>query len=180
MFRKLSNIELNRLDTEEYKRARKLPVTVVLDNVRSQHTIGSAFRTSDAFLVEKVVLCGICAVPPTPEIHKSALGAEFSVEWDYRDDAVQAVSELRDAGYTLIGVEQTENSTSLEDLKVEEGKRYALVFGNEVKGVNQQVIDMCDECLEIPQWGTKHSLNVSVSAGVVLWEFCKKLRSINQ
>ena len=180
MFRKLSNIELNRLDTEEYKRARKLPVTVVLDNVRSQHNIGSAFRTSDAFLVEKVVLCGICAVPPTPEIHKSALGAEFSVEWDYRDDAVLAVSELRDAGYTLIGVEQTENSTSLEDLKVEDGKRYALVFGNEVKGVNQQVIDMCDECLEIPQWGTKHSLNVSVSAGVVLWEFCKKLRSINQ
>ena len=180
MFRKLSNIELNRLDTEEYKRARKLPVTVVLDNVRSQHNIGSAFRTSDAFLVEKVVLCGICAVPPTPEIHKSALGAEFSVEWDYRNDAVQAVSELRDAGYTLIGVEQTENSTSLEDLKVEDGKRYALVFGNEVKGVNQQVIDMCDECLEIPQWGTKHSLNVSVSAGVVLWEFCKKLRSINQ
>ena len=180
MFRKLSNIELNRLDTEEYKRARKLPVTVVLDNVRSQHNIGSAFRTSDAFLVEKVVLCGICAVPPTPEIHKSALGAEFSVEWDYRDDAVQAVSELRDAGYTIVGVEQTENSTSLEDLKVEEGKRYALVFGNEVKGVNQQVIDMCDECLEIPQWGTKHSLNVSVSAGVVLWEFCKKLRSINQ
>lgn len=180
MFRKLSNIELNRLDTEEYKRARKLPVTVVLDNVRSQHNIGSAFRTSDAFLVERVVLCGICAVPPTPEIHKSALGAEFSVEWEYRDDAVQAVSELRDAGYTLIGVEQTENSTSLEDLKVEDGKRYALVFGNEVKGVNQQVIDMCDECLEIPQWGTKHSLNVSVSAGVVLWEFCKKLRSINQ
>lgn len=180
MFRKLSNIELNRLDAEEYKRARKLPVTVVLDNVRSQHNIGSAFRTSDAFLVEKVVLCGICAVPPTPEIHKSALGAEFSVEWDYRDDAVQAVTELRDAGYTIVGVEQTENSTSLEDLKVEEGKRYALVFGNEVKGVNQQVIDMCDECLEIPQWGTKHSLNVSVSAGVVLWEFCKKLRSINQ
>lgn len=180
MFRKLSNIELNRLDTEEYKRARKLPVTVVLDNVRSQHNIGSAFRTSDAFLVEKVVLCGICAVPPTPEIHKSALGAEFSVEWEYRDDAVMAVTELRDAGYTIVGVEQTENSTSLEDLNVEEGKRYALVFGNEVKGVNQQVIDMCDECLEIPQWGTKHSLNVSVSAGVVLWEFCKKLRSINQ
>ena len=180
MFRKLSNIELNRLDTEEYKRARKLPVTVVLDNVRSQHNIGSAFRTSDAFLVEKVVLCGICAVPPTPEIHKSALGAEFSVEWEYRDDAVMAVTELRDAGYSIVGVEQTENSTSLEDLKVEDGKRYALVFGNEVKGVNQQVIDMCDECLEIPQWGTKHSLNVSVSAGVVLWEFCKKLRSINQ
>lgn len=180
MFRKLSNIELNRLDAEEYKRARKLPVTVVLDNVRSQHNIGSAFRTSDAFLVEKVVLCGICAVPPTPEIHKSALGAEFSVEWEYRDDAVMAVTELRDAGYTIVGVEQTENSTSLEDLNVEEGKRYALVFGNEVKGVNQQVIDMCDECLEIPQWGTKHSLNVSVSAGVVLWEFCKKLRSINQ
>ena len=180
MFRKLSNIELNRLDTEEYKRARKLPVTVVLDNVRSQHNIGSAFRTSDAFLVEKVVLCGICAVPPTPEIHKSALGAEFSVEWEYRDDAVMAVTELRDAGYTIVGVEQTENSTSLEDLKVEDGKRYALVFGNEVKGVNKQVIDMCDECLEIPQWGTKHSLNVSVSAGVVLWEFCKKLRSINQ
>jgi tRNA G18 (ribose-2'-O)-methylase SpoU len=180
MFRKLSNIELNRLDAEEYKRARKLPVTVVLDNVRSQHNIGSAFRTSDAFLVEKVVLCGICAVPPTPEIHKSALGAEFSVEWEYRDDAVMAVTELRDAGYTIVGVEQTENSTSLEDLKVEEDKRYALVFGNEVKGVNQQVIDMCDECLEIPQWGTKHSLNVSVSAGVVLWEFCKKLRSINQ
>ncbi len=169
MFRKLSNIELNRLDTEEYKRARKLPVTVVLDNVRSQHNIGSAFRTSDAFLVEKVVLCGICAVPPTPEIHKSALGAEFSVDWSYKEDSVEAVKELKAQGYTIVGVEQAENSTLLNNFKLETEKKYAFVFGNEVKGVRQEVIDLCDMCLEIPQWGTKHSLNISVAVGVVLW-----------
>ena len=147
----------------------KKPVVVVLDNVRSQHNIGSAFRTSDAFLVEKVVLCGICAVPPTPEIHKSALGAEFSVDWSYKEDSVEAVKDLKAQGYTIVGVEQAENSTLLNNFKLETEKKYAFVFGNEVKGVRQEVIDLCDMCLEIPQWGTKHSLNISVAVGVVLW-----------
>lgn len=177
MFKKLVNSELGRPSAEEYKEMEKLPVTLVLDNIRSQHNVGSAFRTSDAFLVEKVILCGICATPPTPEIHKSALGAEFSVEWSYVKETVDAVKELRRDGYTIVGVEQTVNSTSLSDFTPEPGKKYALVFGNEVKGVSQDVIDLCDMCLEIPQWGTKHSLNVSVSAGVVLWEVCKKLRT---
>lgn len=170
MNKKLTNIELQRPSTEEYLRLEKIPVVVVLDNVRSQHNIGSVFRTSDAFLVEKVVLCGICAVPPTPEIHKSALGAEFSVKWEYEQDSLAAVGRLKKEGYHIVGVEQTECSVSLADFKLERDEKYALVFGNEVKGVRQDVIDVCDDCIEIPQWGTKHSLNVSVSVGVVLWE----------
>ncbi len=169
MFRKLSSNELNRPSGEEYRHMEKKPIVVVLDNVRSQHNIGSAFRTSDAFLVEKVVLCGICATPPTPEIHKSALGAEFSVEWSYKEDSVEAVKELKAQGYTIVGVEQTENSTFLNNFQLKSEQKYAFVFGNEVKGVRQQVIDLCDMCLEIPQWGTKHSLNISVAVGVVLW-----------
>lgn len=171
MFKKLTSLELGRPSGDEYRRIDKMPVVIVLDNVRSQHNIGSAFRTSDAFLVEKIVLCGICAVPPTPEIHKSALGAEFSVEWIYKENTVDAVRALKSEGYIIIGIEQVEGAKELGEIKMESGKKYALVFGNEVKGVSQEVVDMCDLCIEIPQWGTKHSLNVSVTMGIVLWDF---------
>lgn len=169
MFRKLFNNELNRMNTEEFRASEKTPVVLVLDNVRSQHNIGSAFRTADAFRLEKIFLCGICAVPPTPEIHKSALGAEFSMEWEHCDETLPLVERLRAEGYTVVSVEQAENSTMLQDFNMEEGRRYAFIFGNEVKGVQQEVVDASDLCLEIPQYGTKHSLNVSVSIGVVLW-----------
>ncbi len=169
MFRKLLNSELGRLSVDQYKEAGKTPVVLVLDNVRSQHNIGSAFRTCDAFRVEKLCLCGISAVPPTPEIHKAALGAEFSVDWEHFDTAAEAVRRLREAGYVIVSVEQAENATQLQDFRTEPDKRYALVFGNEVRGVAQEVVDASDLCLEIPQFGTKHSLNVSVSIGIVLW-----------
>ncbi len=169
MFRKLSNSELNRPDLETFKAAPKRPVVLVLDNIRSQHNIGSAFRSADAFAVEKIWLCGICAVPPTPEIHKSALGAEFSVAWEYAEDTLSAVERLRSEGYTIVSVEQAEGAVQLQDFSLEPERRYALVFGNEVAGVRQDVVDASDLCLEIPQFGTKHSLNVSVSVGVVLW-----------
>ena len=169
MFRKLSNSELNRPDLETFKAAPKRPVVLVLDNIRSQHNIGSAFRSADAFAVEKIWLCGICAIPPTPEIHKSALGAEFSVAWEYAEDTLSAVERLRSEGYTIVSVEQAEGAQLLQDFSLEPERRYALVFGNEVAGVRQDVVDASDLCLEIPQFGTKHSLNVSVSVGVVLW-----------
>lgn len=169
MFRKLLNSELGRISADQFKEAGKLPVVLVLDNVRSQHNIGSAFRTCDAFRVGRICLCGISATPPTPEIHKAALGAEFSVDWEHCDTALDAVTKLRGEGYTIVSVEQTENATQLQDFLPESGKRYALVFGNEVKGVDQEVADASDLCLEIPQYGTKHSLNVSVSIGIVLW-----------
>lgn len=169
MFRKKNNAELGRLSVDQYKSSEKTPFVLVLDNVRSQHNIGSAFRTCDAFRAERICLCGISATPPTPEIHKAALGAEFSVDWKHFDTAAEAVAQLRGEGYTIVSVEQAENSTSLEDFRPEPGKRYALVFGNEVKGVSQDVVDASDICLEIPQFGTKHSLNVSVSIGIVLW-----------
>ncbi|MBQ0024758.1 MAG: RNA methyltransferase [Bacteroidales bacterium] len=169
MYRKLLNSELGRMSVEQYKTAEKAPIVIVLDNVRSQHNIGSAFRTADAFRVEKIYLCGICATPPTAEIHKSALGAEFSVDWEYLADTSEAVRKLKDDGYTIVSVEQAENSTMLQDFRRIDGRKYAFVFGNEVKGVQQEVVDASDLCLEIPQYGTKHSLNVSVSIGVVLW-----------
>lgn len=169
MYRKLLNSELGRMSVEQYKEAEKAPIVLVLDNIRSQHNIGSAFRTADAFRVSKVYLCGICAVPPTAEIHKSALGAEFSVDWEYCADTLELVNRLTEDGYTVVSVEQAENSTMLQDFHCEDGKRYAFVFGNEVKGVQQAVVDASSFCLEIPQYGTKHSLNVSVSIGVVLW-----------
>lgn len=175
MFRKLLNSELGRPDIDEFRKLRKLPVTVVLDDIRSQHNIGSVFRTSDAFLMEKLELCGICAVPPSPQIHKSALGAEFSVGWEYHGDTAEAVKALKDAGYVIVSVEQTENSTSLETFRPDPQAKYAVIFGNEVKGVRQDVVDMSDICLEIPQSGTKHSLNVSVAAGIVLWHFADAL-----
>ena len=167
--RKLLNIELGRVSAEEYKQLPDSGITVVLDNIRSAHNVGSAFRSSDSFKVDKVWLCGICAQPPAPEIHKSALGAEFSVDWEYVSDTMEAVRRLKEEGYTIISVEQTPDSVKLDRFKREEGKKYALIFGNEVAGVQQEVVDASDFSLEIPQYGTKHSLNVSVSIGIVLW-----------
>lgn len=170
MFRKLLNNELKRISLEEFKTVSKTPIVLILDNIRSQHNIGSAFRTSDAFRLEKVYLCGICAVPPSPEIHKSALGAEFSVEWEHFNETIDVVNLLKNEGYTIVSVEQAEHSTMLQNFTIANDKKYAFIFGNEVKGVQQEVVDASDICLEIPQYGTKHSLNVSVSIGVVLWE----------
>lgn len=174
--RKLEIIELGRMNSEEYKRSLKMPVTVILDDVRSLYNVGSVFRTSDAFRIEKIILCGITATPDNSlvEIHKTALGAEETVEWEYCSDCVSAVKDLKSKGYTAIAVEQVEDSIKLGDFKADRNSSYALVFGNEVKGVNQQVVDNCDISLEIPQYGTKHSLNVSVSAGIVIWEFAKQ------
>lgn len=169
MFRKLKNSELGRLSVQQYRDAAKEPFVLVLDNVRSQHNIGSAFRTCDAFRISRICLCGISATPPTPEIHKAALGAEFSVDWVHFDTALEAVAALRSENYTIVSVEQAEHATQLQDFRPETGRRYAFVFGNEVNGVAQEVVDASDLCLEIPQYGTKHSLNVSVSIGIVLW-----------
>lgn len=171
--RKLLNVELGRISPEQYRSSLPSGTVLVLDNIRSAHNIGSAFRTSDAFKVDRIYLCGICATPPSAEIHKSALGAEESVPWEYREDTKTLVEELRSGGYIIISVEQTENSTSLEDFTPQAGVKYALIFGNEVDGVQQEVVDSSDFALEIPQFGTKHSLNVSVSMGVVLWQCCR-------
>ena len=176
--RKLKITELNRISAEEFKMADKLPLVVVLDNVRSLHNIGSVFRTSDAFRVECIYLCGITATPPHPEMHKTALGAEFTVDWKYVNNAVEAVDNLRREGYIVYAVEQAENSIMLENMRLEQGKRYAVVLGNEVKGVQQEVIDHSDGCIEIPQYGTKHSLNVSVTAGIVIWDLFKQLNAL--
>jgi len=175
--RKLRNEELGRISIEEFKNAQKLPIIVVLDNVRSALNIGSVFRTSDAFLVEGVCLCGITAIPPNPEIHKSALGGELTVSWNYFEKTVSAIEELRKNGYKIYAVEQTEGSISLPDFTVDIKEKYALVFGHEVDGVDQAVISLCDGSIEIPQWGSKHSLNISVSAGIVLWDVAKKWRT---
>ena len=171
--------ELNRKTVNDFKQSSKLPLIVVLDNVRSLHNIGSIFRTCDAFMIEAIYLCGISATPPHKEIHKTALGAEESVDWKYFETTMQAVEDLQASNYTVWGVEQTQNSTSLEHFTIETGKRYALVFGNEVRGIEQEVIDRCEGCIEIPQFGTKHSFNVSVSAGIVLWECYRKSLSPN-
>lgn len=168
--------ELNRLSVEEFKSEPKIPLIIVLDNVRSLNNIGSVFRTSDAFLVEAVYLCGITATPPNVEIHKTALGAENSVAWAYYSGTDQAVEELKKNGYTLCAVEQAQNSIMLDELQLDSKKKYAVVLGNEVKGVQQDVVSRCDCCVEIPQYGTKHSLNVSVAAGMVIWEFSKQLK----
>lgn len=174
--RKLSIIELHRISAEEFKQARKLPLVVVLDNVRSLHNIGSVFRTADAFRIECIYLCGITACPPHPEMHKTALGAEFTVSWQYVENTVQAVDNLRAQGYVVYSVEQVEGSTMLDELTLDPARKYAVVLGNEVKGVQQEVVDHSDGCIEIPQYGTKHSLNVSVTAGIVMWDLFKLLR----
>lgn len=176
--RKLKITELNRISAEEFKKADKLPLVVILDNVRSLHNIGSVFRTSDAFRVECIYLCGITATPHHPEMHKTALGAEFTVDWKYVNNAVEAVDNLRQEGYVVFSIEQAENSIMLENIQLEQGKRYAVVLGNEVKGVQQEVIDHSDGCIEIPQYGTKHSLNVSVTAGIVIWDLFKQLKTL--
>lgn len=171
MMRKIPNEELGRPTVEEFAAREKLPVTVVLDNVRSAQNVGAFFRTGDAFAVERIALCGITATPPSREIHKTALGAEQTVSWEHFDSTVSCIDELHAAGYRVYAVEQVEGASMLGAFRAEEGVRYALVFGNEVDGVSQEVVDRCDGALEIPQAGTKHSLNVSVSGGVVLWSF---------
>ena len=173
--RKLKITEMNRLSVEEFKEAEKLPLVVVLDEVRSLHNIGAVFRTSDAFLVNCIYLCGITATPPHPEMHKTALGAEYTVDWKYCKQTQEAVNELHAEGYTVLAIEQCEGSTMLDHLVLDPNKKYAIVMGNEVKGVQQEVVDMCDGCIEIPQYGTKPSLNVSVTTGIVLWEFANKM-----
>jgi len=172
--KKLTMNELNRKTVDEFKQSNKLPLVVVLDNVRSLHNIGSVFRTADAFLIEAIYLCGISATPPHREIHKSALGAEDSVEWKYFETTMQAIEHLQASHYAVWGVEQTQNSVSLENFTLERGKPYALVFGNEVRGIEQEALNRCEGCVEIPQFGTKHSFNVSVSAGIVLWDCYRK------
>lgn len=169
--RKLLNIELGRAKPSEYAALPPSGAVLVLDNIRSAHNVGSAFRTADAFHVDKVWLCGICACPPSAEIHKSALGAENSVPWEHVDDTLPLVGRLREEGYIIISVEQTEHAVQLPEFSAGEGEKYAFVFGNEVDGVRQDVVDASDFALEIPQFGTKHSLNVSVSVGVVLWQY---------
>lgn len=176
--RKLKITELNRMSVEEFKESDKLPLIVVLDDIRSLHNVGSVFRSSDAFRVEAIYLCGITAVPPQPEIHKTALGAEDTVDWHYFKDTLDAVKELKEKGYIVYSIEQVEGSTLLNELTLETGKKYAVIMGNEVKGVKQEVVNASDGCIEIPQFGTKHSLNVSVTAGIVVWEFARLLMKL--
>ena len=173
--RKLRNKELNRLSVDEYKNTDKTPIVVVLDNIRSCNNIGSVFRTSDALLIEKIYLCGITATPPNNEIRKTALDAEKSVDWQYFEHTEDVVSKLKQEGYTVYAIEQVENSISLPEYAPKNGEKPALIFGNEVKGVKQSVVDMCDGSIEIPQYGIKHSFNISVSAGIVLWDIFQKI-----
>ncbi|UOB18922.1 RNA methyltransferase [Abyssalbus ytuae] len=175
--RKLKNSELKRLSTEEYKQADKTPLIIVLDNIRSLNNIGSVFRTADAFLVEKIYLCGITATPPHKDIHKTALGATDSVEWEYAENTMEVINKLKGQGIMTLSVEQAENAVMLNDFNIEKGKKYAVIFGNEVKGVSQEVVSASDKVVEIPQYGTKHSLNISVSAGVVVWDLFSKIQA---
>jgi len=174
-FRKTQNEELERKSIEEFKGSKKLPVVVLLDNIRSMHNVGAAFRTADAFLVEKIYLTGITARPPHREIHKTALGATESVEWEFHQSTLNAINGLRNEGYKIISVEQAEPNVTLEDFTPNAEEKYCLIFGNEVNGVEEEAVQASDICLEIPQSGTKHSLNVSVSIGVVLWKFYSQL-----
>ncbi|WP_372745041.1 RNA methyltransferase [Lutibacter sp.] len=174
--RKLKNSELGRLNVEEFKQTAKIPLIVILDNIRSLNNIGSVFRTSDAFIIEKIYLCGITAKPPHKDIHKTALGATDSVDWEYVADTLDLVERLKGEKVKILAIEQAEDSTMLQDFEVEPNQKYAVVFGNEVKGVQQKVVSASDYCVEIPQLGTKHSLNISVSVGVVLWDLFKKMK----
>lgn len=174
--RKLNNEELPRLTVDDFKQAGKMPIVVVLDHVRSCNNVGSVFRTSDALLVRKICLCGITATPPDKEIHKTALGAENAVDWEYFKTTEEAVELLKKEGYTIIAIEQVEGSISLHDYLPAPDDKLALIFGNEVKGVQQEVVNLCDKTIEIPQFGTKHSFNIAVSAGIVLWDLFNKLK----
>jgi tRNA G18 (ribose-2'-O)-methylase SpoU len=173
--RKLLNSELDRKTVDQFRASKKTPFVIVLDNVRSQSNIGSVFRTADAFLIGSVYLCGITAQPPHREIQKTALGATESVAWKYYSSTKDAVEDLRKQGYIIIAIEQAEGSVELQDVIIEKGKKYALIFGHEINGVGQEIVDMCDLCVEIPQFGTKHSFNIAVSAGIVLWEVSQKM-----
>ena len=173
--RKLKNNELNRLTVTEFKQTKKTPIIVVLDNIRSLNNVGSVFRTSDAFLIEKIYLCGITATPPNKEIHKTALGATESVDWEYVEDTLELVNKLKLENIKVLAIEQAENSTKLNTFYPKENQKYAVIMGNEVKGVQQDVVDASDLCIEIPQLGTKHSLNISVTTGVVLWDLFQKI-----
>ena len=174
--RKLNNQELPRLSTEDFKLTDKMPIVVILDNVRSCNNVGSVFRTSDALLISKICLCGITAKPPDKEIHKTALGAENTVSWKYYSTTEEAVELLNKEGFTIIAIEQVEKSIALNDFLPEPNEKLALIFGNEVKGVQQEIVNLCDKTIEIPQFGTKHSFNIAVSAGIVLWDLFNKLR----
>ncbi|WP_292942674.1 RNA methyltransferase [Olleya sp. UBA1516] len=176
--RKLKNSELDRLSVNDFKSAEKTPIIIVLDNIRSLNNIGSVFRTSDAFLVEKIYLCGITATPPHKDIHKTALGSTDTVAWEHIENTLDLVEKLKSENVTICAIEQAENATMLDDFKVETNKKYALVFGNEVKGVAQDVVNASDVVIEIPQFGTKHSLNISVSCGVVTWDIYSKLKAL--
>jgi tRNA G18 (ribose-2'-O)-methylase SpoU len=174
--RKLKNSELNRVDVKGFKNVEKIPLIVILDNIRSLNNVGSVFRTSDAFIVEKIYLCGITAQPPHKEIHKTALGSTDSVVWEYVEDTLELIEKLKKDNVKTASIEQADNSTKLQDFEIEPNQKYAVVFGNEVKGVQQEVVSTSDYCIEIPQFGTKHSLNISVSVGVVVWDIFKKMR----
>lgn len=173
--RKLKNNELNRLTVTEFKQTKKTPIIVVLDNIRSLNNVGSVFRTSDAFLIEKIYLCGITATPPNKEIHKTALGATESVDWEYAEDTLELINKLKLENIKVLAIEQAENSTKLNEFHPKENQKYAVIMGNEVKGVQQDVVNASDLCIEIPQLGTKHSLNISVTTGVVLWDLFQKI-----
>jgi tRNA G18 (ribose-2'-O)-methylase SpoU len=174
--RKLENRELDRKSVEDFKEAKKTPLIIILDDIRSLNNIGSVFRTSDAFLIEKIYLCGITAIPPNKEIHKTALGATETVSWEYYEDVIEIISTLKKKNVSVFAIEQVEDSIFLNNFEVEKSKKYAVVFGNEVFGVRQQAIDICDGTIEIPQLGTKHSLNIAVSAGIVIWDLFQKLK----
>ena len=174
--RKLENNELNRMSVDDFKEASKTPLIIVLDDIRSLNNIGSVFRTSDAFLVEKIFLCGITATPPNKEIHKTALGATETVAWEHCENVLEVIEKLKSEGIRVFAIEQVESAIFLQDFKIEKDQKYALVFGNEVFGVAQKAVKICDGTIEIPQLGTKHSLNIAVSAGIVIWDFFKKMR----
>lgn len=175
--RKLENSELDRKSVKDFKQSDKTPIIIILDDIRSLHNIGSIFRTSDAFLIEKIYLCGITATPPNKEIHKTALGATDTVAWEYKENVVELISQLKSENCHVLAIEQVENATFLNDFLPEKDSKYALVFGNEVYGVSQEAIQNCHGIIEIPQLGTKHSLNISVSAGIVVWDLFQKMRS---
>lgn len=177
--RKLENSELDRKSVTDFKLADKTPIVIILDDIRSLHNIGSVFRTSDAFLIEKIYLCGITATPPNKEIHKTALGATDTVAWEYAKDVLEVISKLKDENTTVYAIEQVENAVFLDNFQPIKETKYALVFGNEVYGVSQEAIKMCDGCIEIPQLGTKHSLNISVSAGIVVWDLFQKMKNLS-
>jgi len=172
--RKLKNSELGRISSEDFKNIKKSPIVLVLDNIRSAMNVGSIFRTADAFLIEKIYLCGITAIPPNKELMKTALGANDSIDWEYVRETSSIIKRLKIDNHHIVGVEQTEKATLLNNFEIP-NKKIALIFGNEVFGVNQELIDLCDECIEIPQFGTKHSLNISVCSGILIWEFYKRL-----